>query len=66
MAQAGRIHTVQGPVEPAALGRTLPHEHVFCDFYRITGNLNHSSTTRNWPSKSWGCWCAPAERRWSR
>jgi phosphotriesterase-related protein len=40
MAQAGTIHTVQGPVEPAALGRTLPHEHVFCDFYRITGNLN--------------------------
>ncbi len=41
MAQAGTIHTVRGPVEPAALGRTLAHEHVFCDFYRITGNLNH-------------------------
>jgi phosphotriesterase-related protein len=41
MAQAGTIHTVRGPVEPTALGRTLAHEHVFCDFYRITGNLNH-------------------------
>jgi phosphotriesterase-related protein len=40
MSQAGTIHTVRGPVEPGALGRTLVHEHVFCDFYRITGNLN--------------------------
>jgi phosphotriesterase-related protein len=40
MGQAGMIHTVRGLVEPAALGRTLVHEHVFCDFYRITGNLN--------------------------
>jgi phosphotriesterase-related protein len=41
MAQVGTIQTVRGPVEPSALGRTLVHEHVFCDFYRITGNLNH-------------------------
>ena len=26
---------------PADLGRTLPHEHVFCDFYRVTGVLDH-------------------------
>lgn len=35
------IHTVRGPVAPADLGRTLPHEHVFCDFYRVTGVLDH-------------------------
>jgi phosphotriesterase-related protein len=35
------VHTVRGPVPPSALGRTLAHEHVFCDFYRVTGNLNH-------------------------
>jgi phosphotriesterase-related protein len=40
MVQGGTIQTVRGPVEPTALGRTLVHEHVFCDFYRITGNLN--------------------------
>ena len=28
MAQASMIHTVRGPVDPAALGRTLAHEHV--------------------------------------
>lgn len=32
--------TVTGPVAPERLGRTLMHEHVICDFYRITGNLN--------------------------
>ena len=41
MAQAGMIHTVRGLVDPAVLGRTLAHEHVICDFYRVTGNLNH-------------------------
>jgi len=40
MTETGRIHTVRGAVEPAALGRTLVHEHIFCDFYRMTGNLN--------------------------
>jgi phosphotriesterase-related protein len=34
------IWTVLGPVAPAALGRTLMHEHLLCDFYRVTGLLN--------------------------
>ena len=34
------IWTVLGPIEPAVLGRTLIHEHVLCDFYRVTGLLN--------------------------
>jgi phosphotriesterase-related protein len=34
------IHTVLGPVAPDALGRTLMHEHLLCDFYRVTGDLN--------------------------
>jgi phosphotriesterase-related protein len=34
------IWTVLGPVEPAALGRTLMHEHVLCDFYRVSGLLD--------------------------
>ncbi len=37
---AEKIHTVLGEIEPAALGRTLMHEHIFCDFYRVTGRLN--------------------------
>ena len=35
-----KIHTVLGEIEPAALGRTLMHEHVICDMYRVTGRLN--------------------------
>jgi phosphotriesterase-related protein len=27
----GKVQTVLGPIEPAALGRTLMHEHVLCD-----------------------------------
>ena len=34
------IHTVLGEIAPAALGRTLTHEHIFCDIYRVTGRLN--------------------------
>ena len=34
------IHTVSGEIEPSALGRTLMHEHLFCDMYRVTGRLN--------------------------
>lgn len=40
MAAAKKIHTVLGAIEPAALGRTLMHEHIFCDVYRVTGRLN--------------------------
>ena len=29
---AGKILTVRGPIEPAALGPTLMHEHIFIDF----------------------------------
>lgn len=35
------VRTVCGPITPETLGRTLMHEHVFCDLYRVTGNLNH-------------------------
>jgi phosphotriesterase-related protein len=31
-APEGLIQTVRGPIEPSALGRTLAHEHVLCDF----------------------------------
>jgi phosphotriesterase-related protein len=41
MASTGTIQTVRGPLAPAALGRALVHEHVLCDFYRVTGNLDH-------------------------
>ncbi len=40
MAAAKKIHTVLGAIEPAALGRTLMHEHIICDIYRVTGRLN--------------------------
>ena len=35
------IWTVQGPIQPDALGPTLTHEHILCDFYRVTGQLDH-------------------------
>jgi phosphotriesterase-related protein len=34
------VHTVLGPVAPEQVGRTLMHEHVLCDFYRTSGQLN--------------------------
>jgi len=40
MTHADAIHTVRGPLDPTRLGRTLTHEHIFCDFYRVTGNLD--------------------------
>lgn len=40
MPEHRRIHTVLGEIEPSALGRTLMHEHIFCDLYRVTGRLN--------------------------
>ena len=40
MSEKGHIHTVLGKIEPSALGRTLMHEHIFCDLYRVTGRLN--------------------------
>lgn len=41
MTHGATIHTVRGPLDPARLGRALAHEHIFCDFYRVTGNLDH-------------------------
>ena len=40
MSDKVRIHTVLGEIEPSVLGRTLMHEHIFCDMYRVTGRLN--------------------------
>ena len=40
MSENGHIHTVLGEIAPSALGRTLMHEHIFCDIYRVTGRLN--------------------------
>jgi phosphotriesterase-related protein len=35
------IHTVRGLVPPSALGRVLPHEHLLCDLYRVSGQTDH-------------------------
>lgn len=40
MSSLPHIHTVLGPIEPHTLGRTLMHEHILCDFYRVSGKLN--------------------------
>lgn len=40
MSEQEQIHTVLGAIEPSTLGRTLMHEHIFCDIYRVTGRLN--------------------------
>ncbi|RMH55171.1 MAG: phosphotriesterase [Bacteroidetes bacterium] len=32
LAESGRIMTVRGPIDPAAMGRTLTHEHLFSIF----------------------------------
>jgi len=42
------IHTVRGPVTPADLGRTLTHEHVFCDFYRVTVTIANPQHVLAW------------------
>jgi phosphotriesterase-related protein len=47
MASSPLIQTVRGPIEPQALGRTLLHEHIFCDFYRVTGKLNELLNDEN-------------------
>lgn len=47
MSNSAYVQTVLGQIEPAALGRTLVHEHIFCDFYRITGNLNELLNDEN-------------------
>lgn len=44
---SGTVHTVRGPVAAQRLGRTLMHEHVFCDFYRVTGSLNQLLNDEN-------------------
>ena len=31
---AGKVMTVNGPVEPEGLGRTIMHEHLFIDFWK--------------------------------
>ena len=36
--RAGTVMTVEGPVPPAALGLTLPHEHVFIDLAAPLGS----------------------------
>ncbi len=36
---AASVHTILGAVGPEQLGRTLMHEHVLCDFYRVTGRI---------------------------
>ena len=47
MTSPPQIQTVSGPIEPQRLGRTLPHEHIFCDFYRVTGRLNELLNDEN-------------------
>ena len=35
------IHTVLGPIAANSLGRCLMHEHLICNIFRVTGNVNH-------------------------
>lgn len=35
------IHTIDGNRQPDRYHQVLPHEHVFCDFYRVTGQASH-------------------------
>jgi len=41
MSRSPAVRTVRGPIGPESLGRTLMHEHVLCDFYRVTGKPDH-------------------------
>ena len=59
------IWTVLGPIEPAVLGRTLMHEHVLCDFYRVTGLLNQLLNDEALASRSSTLLDGPEARRWS-
>lgn len=41
-AQQGKyVRTIRGDITADGLGMTLMHEHLLCDFYWVTGNLNH-------------------------
>lgn len=42
---AGKILTVTGPIDPAGLGSTLMHEHIFIDFQNPVSEANISRAT---------------------
>jgi len=46
------IETVRGPVAPEALGRTLPHEHVFILGQETLANFNHRWGTPWWDEEA--------------
>jgi phosphotriesterase-related protein len=43
---SGRVVTAEGPLDPASLGLTLPHEHVFIDFTEVETPLPASGVER--------------------
>ncbi len=51
MSQSGAQHvqTVLGPIEPSALGFTLPHEHTACTLWQIPGRWDYWELTADEP-----------------
>mgnify|MGYP000555923859 CR=1 FL=1 len=43
------VMTVLGPVEPSALGFTLPHEHTQCALWHIQDRWDYWELTRDEP-----------------
>ncbi len=52
------IQTVLGPIEPAALGFTLPHEHTQIALWHIQNRWDYWQLTRDEPVSSWRNWRA--------
>ena len=38
---SGTVRTVLGQISATDVGRCLPHEHLLCDFSKVTGNPDH-------------------------
>src|SRR3954470_4193133 len=45
----GHVMTVHGPIDPSALGFTLPHEHTQIQLWQIPGRWDYWELTRDEP-----------------
>jgi predicted metal-dependent phosphotriesterase family hydrolase len=48
-ANRGRVQTVRGPIDPAGLGLTLPHEHTAISLWHVAGRWDYWELTRDEP-----------------
>lgn len=51
-----KLRTVLGDIEPERIDRVLPHEHLLCDFSRVTGDRNHVFNNPELAIRELGYW----------